>query len=299
MLGSLPPAASIQSVAIAPPVHTGPLLTEQEGSVHSLSALLNTPIPTSTVLKPHALVLSPALPPIPNRLADKIRGGTFVEMKELLGDNIALLQRLEEVQGHPSSQLVLAPTSARLREVSSPLTWVSCFLSYTAVRCRDVETRSLLIYARLVLDLARKHGWRGWLDYDRVFRQQIAANSGLFSWSELNPSLMAYTVPGSTRQEGLRTVGSWCPLCQEADHRASECALQALEPIASSPSRSGPVRPTKARVSSRYDPLGEICRKFNKGTCNIIPCKYRHVCKQCHKDHSWLACPAREGDSKH
>ena len=49
-----------------------------------------------------ALVLSPAFLPIPNRLVEKIKVGHFIEMKELLGDNIALLQRLQEVQGAPN-----------------------------------------------------------------------------------------------------------------------------------------------------------------------------------------------------
>ena len=159
--GSPASPSSLQSVAITPSLPSI-IPTEQEGNTQSIACLLNTPIPTPVFTPNQALVLSPGLPPIPNRLVENIRAGHFVEMKELLGDNIALLQRLEEVQGTHTSQWTLPPNS---REVSSPLTWISCFLTYTAVRCRDEETCKLLIYSRLVMDLARKHGGRGWLDY--------------------------------------------------------------------------------------------------------------------------------------
>ncbi len=59
--------------------------------------------------------------PIPARLVEQIKTGEFVDMKELLGDNISLLKCTEEVQG----QMGVATQSAhvglsnmtRLREV--------------------------------------------------------------------------------------------------------------------------------------------------------------------------------------
>ncbi len=78
-------------------------------------------------------------------------------MKELLGDNIVLHQRMEEVHKHGSSstQWVTTAPTPKLREVSSPLTWADCFLSFMAVKCTNEHTR---MYARLVIDIARKHG---------------------------------------------------------------------------------------------------------------------------------------------
>ena len=214
-------------------------------------------------------------------------------MKELLGDDIALLQRLEEVHGHSGSnpQWAIPPNSARLREITSPLSWISCFLSFMAVRCGDPEMKALMIYARLVLDLARKHGGRGWLDYDRVFRQQIAANPSLFSWGDLNPSLMAYTPDGSQNR------GTWCSLCQEADHGVGECALLVLEPTPNSTPKMVPTRFQRSRAPYRQEPSTEICRRYNRGLCNNPLCRYRHACKYCHKDHPGLSCPNRDADS--
>ena len=39
----------------------------------------------------------------------------------------------------------------RLRDIQSPLTWVSCFLAYAAVLTPDAKTRNLLTYGRLVV----------------------------------------------------------------------------------------------------------------------------------------------------
>ena len=100
---------------------------------------------------------------------------------------------------------------------------------------------------------------------------------------------MAYTILGSTRSDGTQSNESWCPLCQEADHRVGRCALQ-MEPSMSS-SKVGPSRTAKSRPFSRYDPLGEVYTRFNRGLCTSPTCKYRHICKQCHKEHPWLSSP--------
>ena len=64
------------------------------------------------------VVLSPAAEPFPDKLVDKVNSGQFVEMRELLADNIALLHQLEVMHGYSPLHLVGA-TRPRLREVSS------------------------------------------------------------------------------------------------------------------------------------------------------------------------------------
>lgn len=44
------------------------------------------------------MLFSPSLPPVPGKLVAKLQAGSFIYLKELLGDNIALRQRLEESQ---------------------------------------------------------------------------------------------------------------------------------------------------------------------------------------------------------
>ena len=68
------------------------------------------------------LVISSALLPVPGNLVKKVQSGMFVDMKEILSDSVALLQRLGEIS---SSQI---PHNPCLRGSGIypryPLTWV-------------------------------------------------------------------------------------------------------------------------------------------------------------------------------
>ena len=65
------------------------------------------------------LVLASALPPKPGRAVEKISKGQFIDFKELLNDNIALVSQLRELGAVASS----ASSHSRLRDVTDPLTW--------------------------------------------------------------------------------------------------------------------------------------------------------------------------------
>ena len=59
--------------------------------------ITNIPLPTTaTNHKAQPLILSSALPPVSTRVVKKIRTGAFVDLKDLVSDNVALLQRLQE-----------------------------------------------------------------------------------------------------------------------------------------------------------------------------------------------------------
>ena len=61
----------------------------------------------------------PAVDPVPQRLVQRIRAGQFVEMRELLGDNIALHDQLEAVQVHMNLSALPSMCRMRQREVPS------------------------------------------------------------------------------------------------------------------------------------------------------------------------------------
>ena len=105
-------------------------------------------------------------------------------------DNTALLQRLSEL-GVTQAYGIFPAT-----EVQDHLSWVSYFLAFVAAKVDSKETQELAVYGQITIHLARKHGGKGWLSYDHLSRQQVAAGS-LIPWAELNPSLMAATVLGS------------------------------------------------------------------------------------------------------
>ena len=294
-LGNLPTPAVIASVATIPSVSlsllTGPLGAASESSLPTLTAMasLAEGPRLSSGSVPAGLKLSSTFPPLPAKLVAKAQAGLYVEMKELLTDNISLQHQLDALHSQPAVQL-LAAVRPRMREVGSPLVWVYCFLAYAAIRAPDQGTRDHLTYARLLLREAMHHGGMGWKEYNRDFRQQVALDpSG--AWSELNASLFVATI-----LSGGTGPGTSCSLCHEADHQAQDCALvffQTPPPAAASAPRAGPLAryQPSARVqmgqgtlrrAPRPETLERICVSWNRGIC-MFPgtCSFRHVCATC------------------
>ena len=122
--------------------------------------------------------------------------GAFVEMRELLPDNVALLQRLQEISlpGHPSPA-----NPSRLRDIRDALSWAACFMAFVTAKVDSPETRELMAYGKII-ELPQRHCGLGWATYDTLFRQQVAAGAEA-TWSQLNPSLMAATALGVTGEQ--------------------------------------------------------------------------------------------------
>ena len=132
-------------------------------------------------------ILSEGLPPVPYKLASKILRGEYIDMAELLRDNLEAQRRAAStavVTSHP------AATPKNRREVPDILSWVQCFGVYMAVVTSTFpeRTKELLAYQTLIVREARRCGGRGWLAYDAHFRQQVMKNKA--DWSKLNQSLM-------------------------------------------------------------------------------------------------------------
>ena len=272
----LPPPHLLASIPLANSQHAQP------GGLNSLTGQLNAspPAPVSQLLPTTpssasgGLILSPAAAPFPSKLVEKCRSGQFIEMRELLADNITLLQQLEAMQGtHPVN--MIGPTRPRLREVSTLTTWLYCFLAYAAIITSDATTRNLLAYARLIMREALRHNNNGWLDYDRSFRQQAAVDPSL-PWNTLVPGLQASMILGNPTRQGFANQRQQCTLCRGFDHARSDCALSYLHPYTRTPQRN-PYR---------------ICTSWNRGNC-VYPgsCSFRHVCATCQLLHKARDCP--------
>ncbi len=107
--------------------------------------------------------------PFPAKLVVKVRSGAYVEMKELLGNNIALLSEVEIFNGLHHFMGIPGANKPHLREVSSLSSWIYYFLAYLALCCMDKETREHLVYAQLIVRETLHQGGKGWLIYDKVF----------------------------------------------------------------------------------------------------------------------------------
>lgn len=307
-LGILPAASSVVSVPLLNQLtpHTSTLAWAATPAATTLAwSGLNSGSPdlSQQVVGGSAsqgLSLSPATETFPRRLVDRVRAGQFVEMRDLLTDNISLLQQLETFHSNcqlPSLPGVLRP---KLREVASLSSWVYCFLAYIAIRSDDPGTRHLLAYARLVVRESQRHGGRSFMDYDRVFRQQAALDSAM-TWNSIHPGIQAATLWGTT--PGPVRL---CTLCREPDHAAGSCALMYLQqgqpqphvqqvqlqaqqqPPAGANVRQRPAR----RRPTHPDSQRGICISWNKGHCRFHPdCSYTHACATCDApDHAAITC---------
>ena len=136
-------------------------------------------------------------------------------------------------------------------------TWCYCFLAYVAAKTSDPITRDQLAYARLIIKQAQSQGGLAWLDYDKSFRQQKAADPSM-QWNAINPSLLASTMLGH------RSLGSpsFCTLCRAVDHTRARCALAYLEPP-----NSTQVAPQRGPTLRKPHANPPVCFSWNRGSC--------------------------------
>ena len=118
-----------------------------------------------------------SIAPIPAKLVKKIQALEFVDMRELLPDNIALTERLAALLSglapqKPLSQRVIGGEWALV-------TWVSSFATYIAIIAEAHPERvvDMLAYMRLIRREASKFGGTGWLTYDAVFRRNYEGST--------------------------------------------------------------------------------------------------------------------------
>ena len=242
-----------------------------------------TPSPSHT-----GVCLSPGSEPFPRKLVEKVQSVTYTDMKELLGDNISLLLQLDTMNMTATLPALPGAMKPRLREVTSLASWLYCYLAYAALRCPDQDSRDRLEYARMIIREAQRHGGQGWLQYDRVFRQQAALDTSL-RWNALQPAIQASTLfsPGpapTSVNNSVSSGGVFCSLCRGVDHSDVSCALAYLQPPVTMPaSYQPPPRPSKKHPSVAAHSL---CISWNRGRC-VYPgsCTYRHVCSVCFRAH--------------
>ena len=216
-------------------------------------------------------ILGESLPPIPAKLVAKIQKGEFVDMAELLRDNIEADRRRTKDSGAGGSA-----TAQGWQEVLDILSWIQCFGAYACIvaAVQPEKTQQLLAYQTMVVWEARRCGGTGWQAYDTMFRQQVS-NDPKSDWSRLNSSL--YAVTFLVQQNGR---GKSCLYCLETDHAAFECASAPSKP------QHPPNQEAKkdlTRAKSERSP--KVCYSWNDGCCAVPYCRYCHICAKCQGDH--------------
>ena len=121
-----------------------------------------------------AFILGPGRPPIPPKLVTQILANKFIELSELLPENLESPQCESSSFTIEGGAIVPIPkvSSKRKREISDILTWVECFISYITVISASFSSRArdLLSYMALIISMAKRYTGNCWLNYDRAFR---------------------------------------------------------------------------------------------------------------------------------
>ena len=108
--------------------------------------------------------LGEAFPSIPEKLVRRIQSLDYVDLAELLPDNMELQRLVDTESRHGSGQ-------RQPQRVASLMTWVQCFVTYAAVvpEAHPHCMRDLMAYLRMIMREAQRHGGDGWRSYDVLF----------------------------------------------------------------------------------------------------------------------------------
>ena len=99
-------------------------------------------------------------------MVEKVRSSSLIEMKELLPNNVALLQYLKEID---ATNQPLSSNTTHLHDICDSLSRATCFMSLVAAQTDHQETTELMAYGKTMISLAQGHGSLGWATYDSLF----------------------------------------------------------------------------------------------------------------------------------
>ena len=290
-LGTMPPPASLGSVPTVEgtvPPHT---LSFSTASAHSDPSVSSAAAAAAFCnLLPFGggggtqgstgIYIGEGLPPVPSKLADRIRKWEYIDMSELLPEywGQMSLKPAETLNGAQQ------PTARRPRKVTEITSWVQCFASYVGVLAgpSPEAVPELMAYLIHIVRVSQDFGGMAWVNYDMAFRRQ-AATTGNRQWSKINPSLYSICFAGAARNNKR------CELCLSLTHESRDCALSgegeqevgarlsAIESAVLSLTAARPATNTPLPTPQRR----EICRSWNENRCTYPRCRFRHACRVC------------------
>ena len=192
----------------------------------ALLALTESHGSTSSAASVATFSLGHGFPLIPTKLVEKIHSWQYIGMAELLPDNLELACRSAESVGTSSCSSWPIQRRELTHDQGGLLAWSVCFCTYAAIvgQKYPLKLKELLAYhATIVIEALRFNG-RGWLPYDKMFREHVAKHPDT-DWAQINPifyslSYLSQKMEGPARSVwGLITLGKsvlsalWSILC--------------------------------------------------------------------------------------
>lgn len=221
-------------------------------------AAVYTPSPLSSLPMDQPFVVGPGFSPIPYKVVSKMVAGKFVNLEELLPENI--LSQEHEPQILLDGRLVFAPSVKKAkRQILDITTWFEAFSIFSLILGTYFPSRKddLLKYKLLILRTFRQFSGSAWLNYDREFRE-LAAAERCTTWATMNVQLYNFHTAGAHVRPRLA---------------ASSSSSSSKEP--------------QGNVTAKV-----FCHSWNAGLCKApnASCRFRHVCSLCEGDHRKSAC---------
>ena len=156
-----------------------------------------------------------AMRTVPTRFVNRIWRGEFVDMDDLLQDNLEAERRRGRDDGEPSGR----SSRPTWREVPDMLSWAQRLCTYVGVVAEKQAGRvRQSAYQATMLREARRCGGHGWRAYDAMFRQLAAAEPST-DWPRLNPSLYATTLLAQQEKGGNFVIYAWARTIQQRNVR--------------------------------------------------------------------------------
>ena len=215
-------------------------------------------------------LLIEGIPPVANRLVEKIRAWQYVDLADLLTDSHTKSD--EPLISSTSGQILLIQSVEQVKKKKKQITdvasWTQAFAIYVAALASSEsaskeEVASMMAHAYVVLQIQKDLGGGKWYQYDKQYREWAAATKKRV-WGELNLSIYG------------------------------RCLCTPAQPELPPPQVQRPPLPGKREVKKTKG-KNKACFKHNfEGACNRSDseCYFDHSCWYCGiQDHTAGECP--------
>jgi len=231
-------------------------------------------------------LISNGLPPIPNKLVQRIEEELFVEMAELLSsylDSVDFNTGGQKTRSHKRLPV--------LRDITE---WVQCFGMYiTIISCHKPKpVADLMGYQMIIMEASLGSREGKWLTYDRCFHLKASA-SNLKQWATIGIAIWNTTFPErAIRSHQWPGPSSYYQSRQYPPQRSRPLYHQ------SNPPSQGSKRQNQAPPTTQ-----SMCLNWNENPngCSRVSCRYAHLCYKCihnpgasDQNHKASQCPYRK-----
>ena len=181
-------------------------------------------LPSTTVVgTPGTSAPAHNLPPIPQKITQRIAKREYIDFADLLSDNLYPHPSLAtqnqyklEVNPQDPSALAIVPSHQRKRRVDGLHSWLEAWNVYlqTVLHYFPLLAPDLLAYQDQICKFSRKFRASAWIMYDTAFRYMAASNPSL-PWGKINDQLYNDIL----KEETL----PFCISCHSYGHRTINC----------------------------------------------------------------------------